>query len=202
MTSSASSAPFCTVDLGANGGLFAPLSLDHAEEWVQSELRFWKQFNVTVNVEELHTGVQRRKERKVVHSRWAVAFGVTFVLLLIGGGFWLHFETSKMLFLLEPGKSPNAWMLGRVAIFGVLAIWALRIIVKLLLSNLHIANDAAERAVMTETYLSLMESDKLPNVEDRQLILNALFRHSADGIVKDEGLPQGVFEYLTRVGKP
>ena len=81
-----------------------------------------------------------------------------------------------------------------------MAIWAIRLIVKLFLSSLHKSNDAAERVVMTETYLSLIESDKLQN-EDRQIILHALFRHSADGIVKDEGVPPGLSELLTRFGK-
>ena len=54
---------------------------------------------------------------------------------------------------------------------------------------------------MTETYLSLMESDKLQD-QDRQIILHALFRHSADGIVKDDGVPPGLAEMLTRIGKP
>jgi hypothetical protein len=55
---------------------------------------------------------------------------------------------------------------------------------------------------MTHTYLSLMEGDQLTSKEDRQLILQALFRPASDGIVKDEGVPFSLAEVLTRTGKP
>lgn len=51
-------------------------------------------------------------------------------------------------------------------------------------------------------YLSLMEGDQLSGKEDRQLILQALFRPASDGIVKDEGVPFSLAEVLTRTGKP
>jgi hypothetical protein len=47
----------------------------------------------------------------------------------------------------------------------------------------------------------LLEGDRLANKEDRQLILTALFRPAADGIVKDEGIPPSMLEFLTRQGK-
>jgi hypothetical protein len=55
---------------------------------------------------------------------------------------------------------------------------------------------------LTHTYLSLMEGDQLTSKEDRQLILQALFRPASDGIVKDEGVPFSLAEVLTRTGKP
>jgi hypothetical protein len=51
---------------------------------------------------------------------------------------------------------------------------------------------------MVQTYLALIEGGKLTNGEDRQLILQALFRPASDGIVKDEGIPASFFEVLTR----
>jgi Family of unknown function (DUF6161) len=69
------------------------------------------------------------------------------------------------------------------------------------LSHLHLSTDAAERVVMVKTYLSLLEGDHLSGDEDRQLILQALFRPASDGIVKDEGLPPSAFEFLTRQSK-
>lgn len=43
--------------------------------------------------------------------------------------------------------------------------------------------------------------EHLASNEDRQLILQALFRPASDGIVKDEGLPPSMFEFLTRQSK-
>ncbi len=53
---------------------------------------------------------------------------------------------------------------------------------------------------MVKTYLALLESEKLPSDDDRKLILQSMFRPAADGIVKDEGLPNPLLEALTRTG--
>lgn len=92
----------------------------------------------------------------------------------------------------------SEWRLGTLILIGVFIVWAIRLIVRVFLSNLHLATDAGERVVMVKTYLSLLEGNRLSEKEDRHLILQALFRPTADGIVKDEGLPPSWFEYLTR----
>lgn len=56
--------------------------------------------------------------------------------------------------------------------------------------------------VQQRHYLSLLEGVHLTSKEDRQLILQALFRPASDGIVKDEGVPFSLAEALTRSGKP
>lgn len=68
-------------------------------------------------------------------------------------------------------------------------IWPLTLISRRLLSHIHLASDADERVTMSQTYLSLLRSEAgLPD-DDRTLILNALFRPSATGIVKDDAAP-------------
>ncbi|WP_433952444.1 DUF6161 domain-containing protein [Brevundimonas diminuta] len=64
--------------------------------------------------------------------------------------------------------------------------WVGRLLTKLYLSQHHLRHDAHERATMTETYLALIENEAA-NPEDKQIILNALFRSTPDGIVKEEG---------------
>ena len=54
------------------------------------------------------------------------------------------------------------------------------------LNHQHLGTDAAQRVTMVQTYLALIESDKLPKDEDRKLILQSLFRPGSDGIVKDD----------------
>jgi hypothetical protein len=99
------------------------------------------------------------------------------------------------------GSQPDAWRIAMAVLVGVFALWGARLIVRMFLSHLHLLTDAAERVVMVKTYLSLLEGDRLANKEDRQLILTALFRPAADGIVKDEGIPPSMLEFLTRQGK-
>lgn len=115
-----------------------------------------------------------------------------------GGLVWLiHDLVSKT----PVGAQPETWRIAMAVLVGVFALWGARLIVRMFLSHLHLLTDAAERVVMVKTYLSLLEGDRLASKEDRQLILNALFRPAADGIVKDEGIPPSILEFLTRQGK-
>lgn len=55
---------------------------------------------------------------------------------------------------------------------------------------------------MTTTYLALTRKNAVDE-KDRQVILGALFRNSADGIVKDDGAGDiGLAALLSRVGMP
>lgn len=100
-----------------------------------------------------------------------------------------------------PGAPPETWRLAILVLISVFAVWGVRLVVRMFLSHLHLSTDAAERVVMVRTYLSLLEGDRLASKEDRQLILQALFRPATDGIVKDEGIPFSLAEVLTRQGK-
>ncbi|MDB5823673.1 MAG: hypothetical protein JWR21_2377 [Herminiimonas sp.] len=100
---------------------------------------------------------------------------------------------------LTDGK-PESWRVAVLGLVGILGVWAVRLVVRLFLSDLHLATDAGERVTMVKTYLSLLEADIVPSEEDRKIILQALFRPATDGIVKDEGLPHPALEALTRMG--
>jgi hypothetical protein len=69
-----------------------------------------------------------------------------------------------------------------------IVFWAGRVLTRLYLSAHHLSNDASERVVMIETFLALTKESKLED-KDKALVLQAVFRSSADGIVKDEGAP-------------
>ena len=88
-----------------------------------------------------------------------------------------------------------------LVLIGLFTVWGVRLLVRIWLSHPHLATDAAERVVMVRTHLSLLEGDRLSGDENRQLILQALFRPASDGIVEDEGLPPSMFEFLTRQSK-
>jgi Family of unknown function (DUF6161) len=116
----------------------------------------------------------------------------------VGIGWMLH----ELLLGTLPGQQPELWRLGLLAIIAVFATWAVRLVVRMFLSHVHLAGDAAERVVMVQTYLSLLEGDRLSSKEDRQLILQALFRPASDGIVKDDAAPASFMELVTRNPKP
>lgn len=140
---------------------------------------------------------KRQKHERLSKVIGAVSFG-SIALSVLGLGWLIH----DLLRTAQPNAAPEAWRLAMVVLIGLFAVWGVRLVVRMFLSHLHLATDAAERVVMARTYLSLLEGDRLASKEDRQLILQALFRPASDGIVKDEGVPFSLAEVLTRTGKP
>jgi len=127
---------------------------------------------------------------------WARIWVIAFFLITLPGMAFAFNETGVALIrqALEvrpegAAPFPNAIFLiasaGLASCAGVV-FWAGRLLTKLYLSQHHLRQDAEERATMTETYLALIENSAA-STEDRQVILNALFRNTPDGIVKEEG---------------
>lgn len=149
----------------------------------------------------LRAPAQYWMEKREGHRLWA---GVTGFLSFLGIGsaaVGLGWQIHDLLQNTPANTQPETWRLAVLALIGVFSVWALRLLVRMFLSHLHLLTDAGERVVMVQTYLSLLEGDHLTSKEDRQLILQALFRPASDGIVKDEGVPFSLAEMLTRTGK-
>lgn len=135
------------------------------------------------------------------HLRMSWVTGVLSFVAIGGAGAGLVWLIHDLVSKTPSGTQPDAWRIAMAVLVGVFALWGARLIVRMFLSHLHLLTDAAERVVMVKTYLSLLEGDRLASKEDRQLILNALFRPAADGIVKDDGIPPSMLEVLTRQGR-
>ena len=65
-------------------------------------------------------------------------------------------------------------------------IWISKIILKIALSNLHLSEEAREKKTMILTYLALIKEGAGLEDDDRKLILDAIFRPSTNGLIKDE----------------
>jgi hypothetical protein len=83
-----------------------------------------------------------------------------------------------------------AHYLGLLAFVLVALIWVTRLLVRMWLTHLHLESEAHERVVMAETFVALVGDGKVTEKDDRQLVLQALFRHVGDGLVKDDALPE------------
>lgn len=70
-------------------------------------------------------------------------------------------------------------------VFAVIIFWIARLLVRMYLSELHLGMDAYERRTMVLTYLALSKDGKVSDAE-RMLVLQPIFRPTADGIVKDD----------------
>jgi hypothetical protein len=135
----------------------------------------------------LKAPVEYWKEKRDGHRSLAWLTGIGSFGGIAGAAIYLVTQIHDLLKGVQPGGTPESWRIGTLVLIALFAVW-----------GLHLMTDAAERAVMVQTYLALIEGGKLTNGEDRQLILQALFRPASDGIVKDEGIPASFFEVLTR----
>jgi len=144
--------------------------------------------------------VEYWSKRQDHHKDFAVGFGIlSFILIVVGGGA-LALWASQVFGAIPDNGSPKAWQLASLVIVAVFLTWAIRLVIRLFLSHSHLRTDAAERVVMTQTYLALLEENKLAEEKDRSLILGALFRPASDGMVKEENIPHPMLEALTRLG--
>ena len=135
------------------------------------------------------------------HTRYGLgALGAVVVMGTAFGVFFLR-EVAEVL---RPdgsagvaGTGANAGQVVTLLTIATLGLWALRLVVRAMLSQQHLATDAAERAVLIKTYLSMREHTEFDEKE-RHLVFQTVFRPSADGIVKEDSAPPSIPEVLTR----
>ena len=77
--------------------------------------------------------------------------------------------------------------IGVTLAISTLGVWLTRLSAKIFISNLHLRTDADERVTMIQTYLAFLAEGKGPKDDERQLILQTLFRPSTTGFIKDDG---------------
>jgi hypothetical protein len=146
----------------------------------------------------LQAPVQYWETRQKYHrnqSGWWGGTGVLVLLVLCSGMAWLiHWAFAK----LAPNENPKHWQLGILLVAVFFSIWVMRIMVRMFLSHMHLATDAAERRTMILTYLSMAREGEQVKPEDKNLILQHIFRSASDGLVKDDAAPPGFWELLTR----
>ncbi len=134
---------------------------------------------VTYWAEKSKTHKENERTYRNVMLGSAVALLIVSVVVLITVVEWASSLEGNMVFVVTAVG----------AIWMAVAFWIMRILVRLYLSEHHLAIDSAERATMAETYLALV-AEKVADAQDREVLLSALFRPTADGIVKDDAPPE------------
>ena len=142
---------------------------------------------------------------KKARSHFWLSWGFAAIAVIAGGGFWLLLQphVEKLLDVSKGTGEPDRWhwQLGIVIAGGFVAIWFVRILVRLFLSNVHLHSDAKERLTMVQTYLALLSGGNAPKDEDRKLMLQTLFRPASTGLIKDDAVPLTIVELATKLGR-
>lgn len=174
---------------------------DELDEVVKSGKENLSNLESTYDVKmALQKPVEYWQAQSIHHQSKSKTFGIWAGISAAGVSVFLSLGVYLILHDLKSGR-PEIWQIGLLTVFATLGLWLIRVLVRILLSHLHLETDAEQRAVMTKTYLALMREGNALQEDDRTLVLNALFKPSSTGIVKDDSAPPSVFELLTRVGK-
>lgn len=128
---------------------------------------------------------------KVRTYRWSlsiITLGAVAVLAIVYAVGWIALDRYAAL---HPAGSiaMTFYVAGFIGAVTAVALWFIRIVVRLYMSQHHMVLDAEERASLIRTYLALSERGAVSE-EERALVLAAVFRPTPDGIVKDDGAPQ------------
>ena len=165
------------------------------EKLVIFEESFRKKIELQVPVESWSTKHIQHKTATVKAALFTLFLAITTGVTIIGVVLWFHAQFDV--------KLPEAVLTGDqitktsiLIVISTIGIWLTRLSTKIFISNLHLGMDAGERATMFQTYFALLEGGGLKN-EDRQIILETLFRPISTGHIKDDGpktLPENIIK--------
>lgn len=169
--------------------LFQQKASDTSTRLEATHSAYLEQMKLKAPVEYWRAKASEHKRAASELRNWLAGF---FALMI--GGYVIAFAVFHQQlagFLLQFQGSTGALLVvsAAFALLASLPLWVGRLLVKFYLSEHHLATDAKEREVMTQTYLALT-ADGAVDDKDRTLILAALFRSTPDGVVKDNSQPE------------
>lgn len=124
---------------------------------------------------------------------FAVALGITTAIVLATIIVFALYGLDK------PIREVTVSKLITAAALTTFGLWAIKILANIFMSHLHLATDAQERRTMIHTYLALTRKGQGPKEEDRQLILQTLFRPSTTDMVKNDQGPTQLVDLINRL---
>lgn len=128
------------------------------------------------------------------HKKSAKKFGIASIVLSLIIFLPIAYVAWEIL-----AKEQVVWGKVGVAAFTTsLAIWLIRILVRMYLSHNHMQMNSQERVVMTQAYLALISEGGASSEEERNLVLQAIFRPVSTGIITDDASPHSIIELINK----
>lgn len=140
----------------------------------------------------------KRKEHRdqiAILRKWGIRSGIVgFIVLLITA--WLVLPEN------HPSGTIPWRQIGYFVLTSTFVLWIVKLLVKLLLSHIHLYADAKEREVMISTFMALIrrpESAQNLKREDIAIVLAPIFKPSTTGVIKDDGGPTSLGDFIGRL---
>lgn len=137
-------------------------------------------------------GIQQKSNRNK-----AIGFGIVMLLMIIAVVTTLIYFVDNHLNTTIKDVALNKLI--TVAVITTFGIWLIKVAANIFMSHLHLTTDAQERRTMIHTYLALTRKGQGPKEEDRQLILQTLFRPSTTDMVKNDQGPTQLVDMINRL---
>ncbi len=182
----------------------ADLETEH-KQVIDAAKKEWDQLKATYDTKLALEAPVTYWEKKANHHKnlgryWGGVFLALLSVFVWAGISICHWALDPSIPVPDPSKwHPEYWHVATLVTVGLAAIWILRVVMRMFLSNVHLGTDAKERMTMVETYLALMKSEAKLDEKERAIILTSLFRPATSGVVKDDGAPVTVGEWATKM---
>jgi hypothetical protein len=137
----------------------------------------------------------KRKE----HAKGKKVMGWLAGTCAVLGAAVLGFAAWHLLPKNHPSNTIPWRQIGFFFLASTFVLWIARLLVRLMLSHIHLYADAKEREVMISTFLALInrqESREGLKKQDIAIVLAPIFRPSTTGVIKDDGGPQSFGDLL------
>ena len=142
------------------------------------------------------------KEKRDEHAKGKKVMSWCLGLSALAGGGVIFWAGAHLLPEALP-KDTIPWRnLGLFAITTTFILWMVRLFMKLMLSHIHLHADAREREVMISTFMALVRrEDSREGIEksDIALVLAPIFKPSTTGVIKDDGGPVTLGDFIGRL---
>lgn len=159
--------------------------MEHARKELDGINAFYKE-HLALEAPVVHWKEQHRTRK--VAARW---FTVAFIVVLVFGVLAISLMVDRFVLPRLTGSSASEdrlWVITLLLLAAGAFTWPLRMLSKMIMSNVHLSADAEERAVLAKVYLSLLAEEKYDlKPDERKIVLATLFRSGATGIVADDG---------------
>jgi hypothetical protein len=162
------------------------------EEWKGITTQYRDSMALRAPVEYWRAKADEHKSRAQWRGRVSLGVGVVLVAALVAAVRWVYPE------------QPTGLQVPAIALLGILstgAIWLERVLVRVYLSHVHLETDAAERVVMIQTYLAMLEDERQVSPEHRVIVVQQIFRHTPTGVVRDDSAPPTPLATLTNISR-
>lgn len=125
------------------------------------------------------------------YGRYAVLSSISFLILIIG---LIIFEYSgginTTIGSLKITIPSNSFGIALLLILTTASVWIVRVLVKLMMTNISLGIEALERATMIKTFLALENSKTQLNNEIQTLFFTTLFRPTSNTLSDDSTSPE------------